>query len=328
MRFFAVFLCIGALVVACDDDTTETPAVDATGADARPVDGAVTDSGRDAGRDATPMPCSMPCPKPCPTPSLATRPPAPTASASSAAPATPSSTAAASPTPTAAPASNARPPKTPASSSASTRPPPLRACPGPGCEADDDPVLHAGAASRVVTPDGFETPTPAGLDGSQLAFIPPFAPGQWNDCGRDGLCPGDDGYLAPDEGEGDGEMQGMWLAGFSTGRPAQHCPPELIGCDGPDCCVSKFAHDDLTVQIAVVRQRGVTVAFAALDAVGYFHTDIEAIRARVEPMGIDLLVMGASHDHEAPDTAGQWGPGDGIPVRTGREAAFLDKIER
>ncbi len=205
--------------------------------------------------------------------------------------------------------------------------PPLRACPGEGCEQNDDPVLYAGSASRVFTPEGFETPTPEGLDGSQLNFAPPFEPGQWNDCGLDGLCPDDDGYPGPDEGEGDGEMQGMWLAGFSTGRPAQYCPEELIGCDRPECCISKFAHDDLKVEIAVIRQRGITVAFAAVDAVGYFHSDIEKIRARVEPMGVDLLVMGASHDHEAPDTAGQWGPGDGVPVRTGRDARFMQRIE-
>lgn len=206
-------------------------------------------------------------------------------------------------------------------------PPPVRTCPGEGCPADDDPTVYAAGVSRVVTPDGFETPTPAGLDGSQLAFTPPFEAGQWNDCGLDGLCPGDEGYDGPDFGEADGEMQGMWLAGFSSGRPAQYCPAEKIGCAEPDCCVSKFAHDDLRVQIAVVRQAGVTVAFAAIDTVGFFHSDIERIRARVEPMGIDLLVMGATHNHEAPDTAGQWGPGDGVPTRTGREALFMAKIE-
>lgn len=206
-------------------------------------------------------------------------------------------------------------------------PPPLRVCPGEGCPAGADRQLYAAGVSRVVTPDGFETPTPEGLDGSQLAFAPPFEDGQWNDCGLDGLCPGDADYPGPDTGEGDGEMQGMWLAGFSSGRPAQYCPAELIGCDRPECCVSKFAHDDILVQIAVVRQRGVTVAFAVVDTVGFFHSDIERIRARVEPLGVDLLVMGATHNHEGPDTAGQWGPGLGLPTRTGREAAFMTKIE-
>jgi len=206
-------------------------------------------------------------------------------------------------------------------------PPPLRLCPGEGCSGDDDPVLYAAGVSRIATPAGFETATPEGLDGSQLAFSPPFEPGQWNDCGLDGLCPGDDGYDGPDEGEGDGEMQGMWLAGFSSGRPAQYCPEELIGCAAPECCVSKFAHDDIKVQIAVIRQRGITVAFAAVDTVGFFHSDIERIRARVEPLGVDLLVMGATHNHEAPDTAGQWGPGDGVPLETGRSTAFIQTIE-
>ncbi|MCB9541434.1 MAG: hypothetical protein H6703_03165 [Myxococcales bacterium] len=330
MRFAPALLCFAALLAACDDDTTEAPPPDARLPDAA-VDGARPDADRDAAPpadaapDATPdavVDAAVPDAAPCDEPpacedrerlvGCACYPVVDRRCLGDA---------------------DCRPgERCEGVMGSATRvcmftPPPLRACPGPDCAADDDPVLYAGAASRVVTPDGFETPTPAGLDGSHLNFAPPFTPGLWNDCGRDGLCPGDDGYVAPDEGEGDGEMQGMWLAGFSTGRPAQYCPEELIGCDRPECCVSKFAHDDLKVQIAVVRQRGVTVAFAALDAVGYFHTDIDRIRARVEPMGIDLLVMGASHDHEAPDTAGQWGPGDGVPVRTGREAAFMDKIE-
>ena len=122
-------------------------------------------------------------------------------------------------------------------------------------------------------------------------------------------------------------MQGMWLAGFSSSRPAQYCPEDRIGCDAVDCCISRFAHDDLTVQVTVIRQQGVTVALGAVDAVGYFHSDIERIRKRVEPMGVDLLVMGATHNHEAPDTSGQWGPGAAIPTQTGRDPAHMQRIE-
>jgi hypothetical protein len=205
--------------------------------------------------------------------------------------------------------------------------PPIK-CPGAEhCPAGGDGVLYVGAASKVITPDGFETPTEAGLNGAYLNFSPPAREGLWNDCGIDGLCPGDPGYPGPDEGEGDGIMQGMWLAGFATGRPALYCPEELIGCDRPECCVSKFAHDDLLSQVVVFRQNQTTVAFVVLDVVGYFHTDIEKIRARIPAeLGIDLLILASTHNHEAPDTAGQWGPGRPAPTETGRSPSFMEKI--
>lgn len=210
-------------------------------------------------------------------------------------------------------------------------PPPLRSCPGAdGCLTNDG-ALMAGAARKVVTPVGFETPTTNGLDDEGVTVKrDPYrfwSTRDWNDCGLDGLCPGDAGYTAPDEGEADGKPQAVWIAGFDTGRVAQYCPDELIGCDRPECCVSKFAHDDIEVNLVVFQQGETTVAFAALDTVGFFHTDIAAIEARVKgATGLDLLVMAATHNHEGPDTSGQWGPGNPAPTSTGRDPAFLQRI--
>lgn len=211
----------------------------------------------------------------------------------------------------------------------------VRACPGgPGCASAEGELLAA-ARSMVVTPQGYETPTAAGLkeDGQSayMNFDPPLNERnaeRWHDCGYDGLCPGDEGYSAPDEGEGDGQLQGMFIAGFSSGRPAQFCPEQLIGCAQPECCVSKFAHDDLKVQIAVLRKGDLTVAFAVVDAVGYFHSYIERIRERVQDeAGVDLLIMSATHSHESPDTVGQWGPGVVAPKTHGRDPRFMQAIE-
>ncbi len=206
----------------------------------------------------------------------------------------------------------------------------VQKCPGSaGCDGGGDGELLAGAASRVVTPQGFETPTAAGVDeANYLDFgVGSVDDEVWNDCGYDGLCPGDDGYDGPDEGEADGKMQAMWLAGFSNGRPAQYCPDDKIGCDAPDCCVSKYAHDDLMVQVAALRQDDVTVVFAAVDTIGWFHTDIEEVRRRVaEQVDVDLLIMAGTHNHEAPDTAGQWGPGSPAPSESGRNPRFIEGI--
>lgn len=209
-------------------------------------------------------------------------------------------------------------------------PKPVQRCPGsPGCSAGAGGDFKAGAASRPITPEGFETPTAAGVDDSNyLTFgIGGVSDEVWNDCGYDGICPGEEGYPGPDEGEGDGRMQGMWLAGFGNGRPAQYCPEDKIGCAQPDCCVSKYAHDDLMVQVAAMRQDSTTVVFAAIDTVGWFHTDIEQVRQRVaEHVDVDLLIMASTHNHQAPDTAGQWGPGDPLPAMSGRDPRFIERI--
>lgn len=208
-------------------------------------------------------------------------------------------------------------------------PDPVRTCPGSeGCPDSDGP-LQVGAASKVVTPQGFERPKPAGIGEDNYINFSPSNPGEeeWYDCGQDGICPGDEDYPGADEGEGDGVAQGMWIAGFSTGRPAQYCPADKIGCEAADCCVSKYAHDNLKVQVVVVRRGGTTVAFASVDTVGWFHTDIEEIRRRLaDAVDVDLLVMAGTHNHEAPDTAGQWGPGNPLPERTGRSERFIEKI--
>jgi hypothetical protein len=209
-------------------------------------------------------------------------------------------------------------------------PEPLFTCPGsPGCDEGGGGTLMAGASAKIITPEGFETPMPDGInDDNYLTFNPGQSlDGRWNDCGYDGLCPGDEGYESPDEGEGDGEMQGAWIAGFSSGRPAQTCPDEKIGCDGVDCCVSKWAHDHLEVRATAFKYNDITVAFAVVDTVGWFHTDIAEVKRRVrEQVDVDLVIMAATHNHESIDTAGQWGPGDPLPLQSGRDERFLERI--
>ena len=197
----------------------------------------------------------------------------------------------------------------------------------------DEEVLFAGASSMSITPQGFETPTPEGLNGAVMNFAPPIMSGdpRWRDCGYDGLCPDDQGYTGPDDGEGDGELQGVFIAGFSHGRPAQYCPEELIGCDRPECCASRYAHDDLKAQVVVLRRGNVTVALVALDVIGLFHTEIEHIRrelkhqlaSRPELGTVDHILVGASHSHEGPDTVGQYGPGTALPLRSGRDPHWM-----
>lgn len=206
-----------------------------------------------------------------------------------------------------------------------TPPPPL-VCPGaPGCATADGP-LRAAFARRSITPEGWESPRPAFLDEGLLFTGDVRDPSTFCDCGLDMICPDTAAfadcvsvgtYTGPDADgtEGDGEMQGIWLAGFDFSRPAQLCPEERTGaaCDpavNPDCCVSRQAHDNVEVNVVVLDKGDTRVAYVVLDVIGFFYSDVLRIQKLLPAeLGVDHLLISSTHDHEAPDTMGQWGPG-------------------
>ena len=215
----------------------------------------------------------------------------------------------------------------------------LHICPGSeGCRQSENPsntndesTLHVGASSFSITPNGFETPLPDGMSGEHMNFNPPISipSSLWRDCGYDDLCPEDEGYNGPDDGELDGQLQGVFIAGFAHGRPAQKCPPELIGCGEAECCISAWAHDDLKAQIVVIEQGETTVALVALDVVGFFRSDIEIIRRQLQTeLDLDLVLIGSTHSHEGPDTLGQFGPGLATAVQSGVDPKYMAFIRR
>ncbi len=161
-------------------------------------------------------------------------------------------------------------------------------CPGGpsgSCETADG-ALRAGAAAVSITPTCFEAfedlDADAEWDWDDEAFL---------DCGCDRLCPEDQGYPGPDEGEGDGEFQAVWLAGFHNGRPATG------------------VHDDLWARAIVFDQGDTRVAFVVLDLVGWFNQEVVDTRALLASRGVevDQLIVASTHNHEAPDTMGLWG---------------------
>ncbi len=125
----------------------------------------------------------------------------------------------------------------------------------------------------------------------------------------------DDGdYPGPDEGEGDGEFQALWIAGYGNSRPAMG------------------VKDDLTARALVLRQGDSTLALVTIDAVGIFYDEQVRIREKVEalrPGQVDALFVQASHTHEAPDTMGQWGyidPFMGLQQGHGRSDELMETI--
>lgn len=206
-----------------------------------------------------------------------------------------------------------------------TPPAPL-VCPGaPGC-ATAEGSLQAGFARRSITPQGWESARPAFMDQGLLFTGDVRDPSTFCDCGLDMVCPATPAfadcvsvgtYAGPDADgtEGDGEMQGIWLAGFDFSRPAQLCAEERTGaaCDAatnPDCCVSRQAHDNVEVNVVVFDKGETRIAYVVIDAIGFFYSDVLRIKKLLPAsLGVDQLLISSTHDHEAPDTMGQWGPG-------------------
>ena len=158
-------------------------------------------------------------------------------------------------------------------------------CPGSaGCE-DASGELRVGAASAVITPSCFESWTDLDAD-AELDDEESFL-----DCGCDRLCPADEGYTGPDEGEGDGEFQAVWVAGFQNNRPASG------------------VHDDMYARAIVFDQGSTRVAVVSVDLVGWFLQDVVAVRQELARRGadVDYVLIASTHTHQGPDTMGLWG---------------------
>lgn len=177
--------------------------------------------------------------------------------------------------------------------------PPDFQCPGDKSGVcDDDPAakLEAGAAVRSIVPDCFEHWVDKDNDfayvkGNDTLF----------DCGCDRLCPGDEAYVGPDDGEGDGKLQAAWMAGFGNGRPATGVRNEDSGLVGDG--------DGLWARAIVLRHGNTTVAIVAMDLVGWFNGDVMAVREMLKQQDIDIdhLIVHSTHTHEGPDSMGLWG---------------------
>jgi hypothetical protein len=144
-------------------------------------------------------------------------------------------------------------------------------CPGaPHCASGGDGTLHVGAAARVFTPPITETFTD--LDGN----------GKWSR---------DEPY---DDANGNGRFDGIWLFGGARAANA--------------------VESDLEARAVVLRGGDTMVAIVYLDAIGMLGQggDLQQIEEdpRLRQAGIDLVIAGSTHAHDAVDTVGLWGPSE------------------
>ena len=102
----------------------------------------------------------------------------------------------------------------------------------------------------------------------------------------------------PDKGDsfidknGNGKFDAFWLAGFQNSRPATG------------------VHDDIWARVILCDDGNLRVALIVLDAIGFFHDDVITVRQRIAEKNwdIDHVIIATTHNHEAPDLMGLWGP--------------------
>ncbi len=192
--------------------------------------------------------------------------------------------------------------------------PPQLYCPGDPsgiCDSGDGP-LAVGTATVSIVPPCFElwldTDNNSKYDETRDEYY---------DCGCDHLCPEDPGYEGPDEGEGDGEFQASWMAGFGHARATLGPRTAGQGWFGGD--------DGVWARTIVLRQGDATVAIVALDVVGWFNGDVVKIRDMLtaQDVDVDYLLIHSTHNHEGPDTMGLWGPS---LLKTGYDETYANFI--
>ncbi|MCP4918124.1 MAG: hypothetical protein GY913_14520 [Proteobacteria bacterium] len=154
----------------------------------------------------------------------------------------------------------------------------------PTSDAMGSGTLAVGAGVASITPTCFESWVDTGDMNAELDDGEEFL-----DCGCDRLCDGDDGYPGPDEGEGDGVFQAVWMAGFQNNRPAQG------------------VRDDLSARAVIFEQGDVRVGVVVLDLVGWMNPEVEETREAAAALDLDHVTILSTHTHEGPDTLGLWG---------------------
>ena len=179
---------------------------------------------------------------------------------------------------------------------------PTQVCPGDeGCTAASGP-LQVGASAKIITPTCFEQWEDVDGNNRYASNVDVVL-----DCGCDQLCPGDEGYTSPDEGEIDGKFEAIWLAGYYSARPAN------------------FVHDDIWARTLFFSQGDVVLAIVSVDLVGLFWSDVELVRERLKTRlpELDHLIVSSTHVHSGPDVLGQWGR---LPGSTGRNDRYQEEL--
>jgi len=98
----------------------------------------------------------------------------------------------------------------------------------------------------------------------------------------------------------------VWIAGFDQGRAATGI------------------HDDLFAVATVLDDGTTRLGIVAVDSIGIFHDDVVRVRRQLpESLGLDYVVVCATHNHSTPDLMGLWGPD---MFHSGVDPAYRERV--
>lgn len=164
---------------------------------------------------------------------------------------------------------------------------PTAQCPGtPTCTTGDG-ALEVGAAAVTITPTIGDDDDVMTLDVDGDGEFEPADGDTFEN--RDGV-PG---------------FQGTWIAGFGNARPASG------------------VHDEQWARAIALRSGDTEIVIVALDLIGYFKPEMDAIREMVADLAIDHIAIAATHSHQARDTIGIWGISQDISGLDPEYGAFV-----
>lgn len=144
--------------------------------------------------------------------------------------------------------------------------------------------FRAGFGSHIITPPSFES---------------------WEDV--DGNARYDETIDRFDDANGNGVFDAVWMAGFHKARAARD------------------VHDDL-MTVAVVFDDGTSrIGIVTADTVGLMESFVIDLRRDVPAtLGLDYVLVHATHNHEGPDTQGLWGPSD---LTSGLDPTYMNFLK-
>lgn len=161
-------------------------------------------------------------------------------------------------------------------------------------------ILQVGVSVRDITPNLEEYDTYNDVDNDNK-----YKPST----GLASKIKGLKGNDTPIDRNKNGKFDPIWIAGFGSNRPA------------------KGVHDPLSVRTIVVANNGIKVAMVTTDTIGIMHEKYITIRKSLnQSLGIDHVMFSSLHNHETPDTMGNWsGP---IPLPWNFNHKHMDFVMR
>lgn len=138
--------------------------------------------------------------------------------------------------------------------------------------------------------------------------ISPDIPDTWVDENGDARYNPKDGDTYTD-GNGNGQFDAVWLAGFHSARAAQ------------------AVLDPLWARAMVLDVGDVKMALVVIDMIGFGNDEVIASRKLIKMTNpeLDYVIISSTHVHSSPDLMGLWGESQ---FETGVDPAYLDQVQK